>query len=71
MTDTRYSLCPNCDACPEVVVQEDAVLIGEEGNQVRLTTDEWNVIVAGVKSGDLTTVGDDASAGCACGCDCC
>lgn len=51
--EIRVSLCPDCDACPEVVVAEDAVTIGEAGNQVRLTHGEWNVLVAAVKSGDL------------------
>lgn len=61
MPETRYSLCPNCDACPEVVVAGDVVTIGEAGNQVRLTHLEWNVLVNGVKEGVLRpvkTVGD-------------
>ncbi len=53
MTETRYSLCPNCDACPEVIVTGDMVTIGEAGNQVRLTPLEWNVLVNGVKDGVL------------------
>ncbi len=71
--DVRYSLCPSCDACPEVVISEDSVVIGEDGNQVRLSTGEWNVLVAAVKEGRLQTVGaadetrDDGS-GCGCGC---
>ena len=73
MSEIRYSLCPNCDSCPEVVIGEDAVLIGEEGNQVRLSTQEWNVLVAGVKSGALDPSVSDSSARdvCTCGCDCC
>ncbi len=54
--ETRLSLCPNCDACPEVIVTADAVTIGEKGNQVRLTHDEWNVLVAAVKAGDLDAI---------------
>ena len=72
--DARYSLCPNCDACPQVEISDDSVLIGEEGNQVRLSTGEWNVLVAAVKEGRLQAVGgadetarDDGS-GCDCGC---
>ncbi len=53
MANTRYSLCPNCDACPEVIVTGDGVTIGEAGNQVRLTPREWNVLVNGVKDGVL------------------
>lgn len=62
MPETRYSLCPNCDACPEVVIAGDVVTIGEAGNQVRLTPLEWNVLVNGVKDGVLglvKTAGDD------------
>lgn len=64
--ETRYSLCPNCDACPEVVLGTDAVIIGEEGNQVRLSLAEWNVLVAAVKAGELETVpsGKPRDAGC-------
>jgi hypothetical protein len=54
--ETRLSLCPNCDACPEVIVAAHAVTIGEKGNQVRLTHDEWNVLVAAVKAGDLDAI---------------
>jgi len=75
MNETRYSLCPNCDACPEVVVADDAVLIGEAGNQVRLSPGEWNVLVDGVKNGALRPAGEGEkesdNAVCACGCDCC
>ena len=59
--EVQYSLCPNCDACPEVVVSSDSILIGEEGNQVRLSPGEWNVLVAAVKEGKLGTV--DATTG--------
>ena len=71
MSEIRYNLCPNCDACPEVVVRDDVVIIGEEGNQVRLTTDEWNVLVDGVRSGALVPVSDPNNIGCAHGPDCC
>ncbi len=56
MTQRRYSLCPACDACPEVVIAQDSVTIGEPGNQACLSIAEWNVLVAGVKSGALTAV---------------
>ena len=49
MNEIRYSLCPNCDACPEVVIGDEAVLIGEEGNEVRLSSAEWNELVTAVK----------------------
>ncbi len=47
------SLCPNCDACPIVEVDEQEVRIGEEGNLVKLTRAEWNVLVQAVKTGEL------------------
>lgn len=61
--ETRLSLCPNCDACPEVVVTDEAVSIGEQGNQVRLTHGEWNVLVAAVKAGDVGTIEEKGSVG--------
>ena len=50
---TRYSLCPNCDACPEVVVGDGVVTIGEDDNMVRLSPQEWNVLVDAIQRGDL------------------
>ncbi len=74
MKELRYSLCPNCDACPEVVISEGAVTIGEEGNQVRLAADEWNVLLAAIKDGRLAPIAAEAGAraedcGCGCGCE--
>ncbi len=72
--ETRYSLCPNCDACPEVMIADDSVLIGEEGNQVRLSSAEWNVLVTAIKEGHLGSTGEsalDCGCGCGCGCACC
>lgn len=60
MLKEPFSLCPECDACPEVVFGEDNVVIGEEGNQVTLSTAEWNVLVAAVRSGDLPPAADYA-----------
>ena len=75
MSTTRYSLCPNCDACPEVVIGEESVLIGEEGNQVSLTPVEWDVLVTAEKEGHLTPLGAriESTSGhdCGCGCQCC
>lgn len=69
MNELRYSLCPNCDACPEVVVGEDAVTIGEKGNQVHLSADEWGVLVEAIKDGRLGPLPAQAD-DCACGCGC-
>ena len=75
MNEIRYSLCPNCDACPEVVISDEAVFIGEKGNQVRLSADEWNVLVAAVNEGGLGPVASEtgvpAACGCGCDCECC
>jgi hypothetical protein len=76
MQHEPFSLCPECDACPEVVFGEDNVVIGEEGNQVTLAAAEWNVLVAAVRSGELGPAAGyagpepSASAAC-CGCGCC
>ncbi|HXG17477.1 MAG TPA: hypothetical protein VNN62_00180 [Methylomirabilota bacterium] len=52
MTKT-VSLCPNCDACPMVEIDDQEVRIGEEGNLVKLTLAEWNVLVQAIKAGEL------------------
>lgn len=64
--EVRLSLCPNCDSCPEVVVTDEEVTIGEEENHVRLTHDEWNVLVAAIKSGDLAATEEKLDAGSCC-----
>jgi hypothetical protein len=48
------SLCPSCDACPLVEIDEQEVRIGEAGNLVRLTPAEWNVLVQAIKAGELS-----------------
>lgn len=52
----RVSLCPECGACPEVVldVAKDEVRIGEEGNLVRLTKEAWNTLVEKIQQGELS-----------------
>ena len=75
MNEVRYSLCPNCDACPEVVIADETVLIGEEGNQVRLSSAEWDVLVTAVREGRLERTGASSKSAtggdCGCGCECC
>jgi len=56
MEQIRYSLCPACGACPEVVIAEDEVRIGETGNLTVLKKDEWNALVQLIRSGDLAEV---------------
>jgi hypothetical protein len=52
----RISLCPNCVACPEVVVDGDTIRIGEDENLVVLKKTEWNVLVEAIQSGQLGRV---------------
>ena len=52
----RFSLCPQCIACPEVVIEDDTVRIGEDENTVVLKKAEWNVLVDAIRSGQLGSV---------------
>lgn len=54
MTERRVSLCPACDACPEVVIAGEEVRIGEAGNLAVLKKAEWMVLVQLIRSGQLT-----------------
>ena len=59
----RLTLCPACEACPEVAVYDGEVHIGEvrhgesaegmTGNLVRLKRAEWNSLVEKIKKGEL------------------
>jgi len=53
--EKRLSLCPACEACPEVVldVANDEVRIGEEGNLVTLNKAAWNTLVEHVQTGKV------------------
>jgi len=52
-----FSLCPECDHCPEVTIDADAVRIGEAENMVQLSHAEWNQLVTLIQSGNIGTVG--------------
>jgi hypothetical protein len=54
MEDLTVSLCPACNACPEVAIAGDEVRIGDAGNLAVLKKDEWNVLVDLIQSGQLT-----------------
>lgn len=71
MDQLRYSLCPACDACPEVVITSNAVTIGEASNTVQLSHDQWNVLIEAVRRGDLgpITTPDPEETTSACACD--
>jgi hypothetical protein len=51
-----FSLCPECDACPEVVIDDNGVRIGEADNTVRLSHAEWNQLVLLIREGKLTNL---------------
>ncbi len=67
----RYSLCPDCVACPEVAIYPDRVIIGEEGNQVHLTRQQWERLVAAVRAGELDAPADSCCPDCPPDCYCC
>jgi hypothetical protein len=50
------SLCPACNACPVVEIDDHEVRIGEGDNLVRLSPAEWNVLVRAIKAGDVDEV---------------
>jgi len=56
MERQKFSLCPACDACPEIEINGEEVRIGEAGNRVLLNGDEWNVLVDLIRSGRLSTL---------------
>jgi hypothetical protein len=45
-----------CEHCPEVVINDDGVVIGEDQNIVRLSHAEWNELVMLVRRGELKEV---------------
>lgn len=47
------SLCPLCDHCPEVIIEDAEVRIGEDANTAVLKKDEWNVLVDLIQSGQI------------------
>ena len=54
MEPKKFSLCPLCGACPEVVITDEGVItIGEDANTVRLSRDAWNELVRLIKQGEL------------------
>jgi hypothetical protein len=53
MEAKKFSLCPACTACPEVVITDEGVTIGEDANTVRLSRAEWNELVRLIKQGEL------------------
>jgi hypothetical protein len=56
MEPITFSLCPECDACPEVVIDAEGVRIGEADNMVQLSHAEWNRLLTLVRSGKLPAI---------------
>jgi hypothetical protein len=48
------ALCPECGACPEVRVYDNAVVIGEGDVFVRLSREAWNLLVDKILNGELS-----------------
>ena len=42
--------------CPEVIIEDDTVRIGEDENLVTLKKAEWDVLVDAIQSGQLERV---------------
>jgi hypothetical protein len=53
MMTKSVSLCPACDACPVVEIDEREVRIGEAGNLVKLEPAAWNMLVRLIEDGEL------------------
>lgn len=53
MEPKKFTLCPDCTECPEVVITDKGVTIGEDANTVKLSHAEWNELVSLVKRGEL------------------
>ena len=53
MESVRVVLCSQCEHCPEVVISDEGVMIGEDQNVVKLSHAEWNELVTRIRSGEL------------------
>jgi hypothetical protein len=56
METVRVVLCTECEHCPEVVIGDEGITIGEDQNVVKLTHAEWNELVSRIRSGELAAV---------------
>ncbi len=54
--EKKVVLCGSCSSCPAVEFKGDGVLIGEDENMVKLSREEWNILVDKVKKGELNTL---------------
>jgi len=53
MDKVVMSLCPNCEHCPEVVIDGDSISIGEAPNIAVRKKDEWDILVDLIQSGQI------------------
>lgn len=56
MDPIKFNLCPACTECPEVVITDREITIGEDANTVRLPPAAWNELVRLIKDGKLGEV---------------
>ena len=54
--ESKVVLCGSCSSCPAVEFKADGVFIGEDENMVKLSREEWNILVGKVKTGELATL---------------
>jgi hypothetical protein len=54
---TTHSLCPECSACPELLIGDDGtVSLGEDEQWITLEPRQWNELVRLIRSGEVGEV---------------
>jgi hypothetical protein len=53
MENPKVVLCSEGEHCPEAVINDEGVEIGEDQNQVKLSHAEWNELIARISRGEL------------------
>ena len=56
MEPIRITLCPDCDHCPSVEIDDTSVRIEENQNAVTLSHAAWNDLVTRIRCGELNSV---------------
>lgn len=52
----EVTLCSGKGCCPSVKVTDNGAEIGEGKEKVKLTKENWNVLVDKIEKGELTTI---------------
>lgn len=52
----KVYLCHTDKCCPAVEFADEHVLIGEDDNTVKLTKDQWNILVEKIKNNELRQI---------------